>query len=52
MEDVYETVLTWRQLFKAINRLPGLSESDVDQDAILLRAYGRGTQVLIDRDRE
>ncbi|KAF2428599.1 putative ethanolamine kinase [Tothia fuscella] len=39
-------------LFKAINNLPGLSEYEIDQEAVLLRAYGRGTQVLIDRDCE
>ena len=33
-----------------MNRLPGLSEHKVDQEAILLRAYGKGTDVLIDRD--
>ncbi|KAK7549370.1 kinase-like domain-containing protein [Phyllosticta paracitricarpa] len=39
-------------LFKAINRLPGWSEEQVDRDAVLMRAYGRGTDVLIDRERE
>jgi ethanolamine kinase len=38
------------QLFKAINTLPGLSEKQVDRDAVLLRAYGKGTDVLIDRE--
>ncbi|KAF2496169.1 kinase-like protein [Lophium mytilinum] len=40
------------QLFKAINKLPGLSEKQVDREAVLLRAYGKGTDVLIDRERE
>ncbi|KAF4980950.1 hypothetical protein FZEAL_3145 [Fusarium zealandicum] len=39
-------------LLKAINRRPGLSKLDVDREAILLRAYGNGTAVLIDRERE
>ncbi|KAF2401408.1 kinase-like protein [Trichodelitschia bisporula] len=39
-------------LLKAENRFPGLSQHDIDQEAILLRAYGRGTDVLIDRNRE
>ncbi|KAF1951491.1 kinase-like protein [Byssothecium circinans] len=39
-------------LMKAINRLPGLSKTELDRDAILLRAYGKGTDVLIDRKRE
>lgn len=39
-------------LLKAINRLPGLSKADIDRDAILLRAYGNGTDVIIDRERE
>ncbi|KAL6920144.1 hypothetical protein FSST1_004170 [Fusarium sambucinum] len=39
-------------LLKAINRRPGMSKLDVDRDAILLRAYGHGTAVLIDRERE
>jgi ethanolamine kinase len=40
------------QLLKAVNKRPGLSEQEVDRDSVLIRAYGRGTQVLIDRDRE
>lgn len=39
-------------LLKAVNRRPGLSKEDVDKDAILLRAYGNGTAILIDRERE
>jgi hypothetical protein len=38
------------QLLKAVNKQPGLSKADVDEDAILLRAYGKGTDVLIDRE--
>lgn len=39
-------------LLKAVNRRPGLSKLDIDRDSILLRAYGHGTAVLIDRERE
>jgi len=31
---------------------PGLSEEEIDNDAVLLRAYGKGTDLIIDRDRE
>jgi ethanolamine kinase len=37
------------QLLKAINKQPGLSKADIDNEAILLRAYGKDTEVLIDR---
>lgn len=39
-------------LLKAENRRPGLSQADIDDEAILLRAYGNGSDVLIDRERE
>lgn len=39
-------------LLKAVNRREGLTKEEVDTDAVLLRAYGHGTQVLIDRQRE
>ena len=39
-------------LLKAINRKPGLTKSEIDRDAVLLRAYGSGTAILIDRERE
>ncbi|KAI2621080.1 ethanolamine kinase [Hypoxylon sp. NC1633] len=39
-------------LLKAINRKDGLSEDEIDKEAVLLRAYGHGTDVLIDRHRE
>jgi ethanolamine kinase len=35
---------------KAVNKKPGLTDYEIDKEAILLRAYGRGTAVLIDRD--
>lgn len=39
-------------LLKAVNKLPGLSAEEVDADAVLLRAYGKGTDLIIDRERE
>ncbi|KAI0542913.1 kinase-like domain-containing protein [Xylaria digitata] len=39
-------------LLKAVNRKPGLSKEQIDSEAILLRAYGHGTDVIIDRQRE
>ncbi|KAK0612941.1 kinase-like domain-containing protein [Bombardia bombarda] len=39
-------------LLKAVNKRPGLSKEEVDNEAILLRAYGHGTDLIIDRHRE
>lgn len=39
-------------LLKAVNKSPGLSQEQIDAEAILLRAYGKGTDVIIDRERE
>ena len=39
-------------LSKATRKMPGRTESQNDDDAILMRAYGKGTDVLIDRERE
>jgi len=39
-------------LLKAVNKKAGLSKDDVDKEAILLRAYGHGTDLIIDRHRE
>ncbi|KAF2657531.1 ethanolamine kinase-like protein [Lophiostoma macrostomum CBS 122681] len=39
-------------LLKAVNHLPGISNAELDSEAVLLRAYGKGTDVLIDRQRE
>ncbi|KAG9247323.1 kinase-like domain-containing protein [Calycina marina] len=39
-------------LLKVINKLPGLSAEEIDTEAILLRAYGKGTDLIIDRERE
>ncbi|KAL9029538.1 MAG: hypothetical protein Q9196_002235 [Gyalolechia fulgens] len=38
-------------LLKAVKRRPGYSEEDIDKEAVLIRAYGKGTDVLIDRER-
>ena len=39
-------------LTKAVKQRPGLSKSEIDDEALLIRAYGKGTAVLIDRERE
>jgi len=39
-------------LLKVFNRRPGITDDQADQDAVMLRAYGPGTSVLIDRARE
>ncbi|KAL2756165.1 hypothetical protein ACRALDRAFT_1063823 [Sodiomyces alcalophilus JCM 7366] len=39
-------------LLKAVNKKDGWSEEKMCSEAILLRAYGAGTAVLIDRERE
>jgi ethanolamine kinase len=39
-------------LLKVVNKAPGLSEEEIDNEAVLLRAYGQGTDLIIDRDRE
>ena len=39
-------------LTKATMELPGKTDTEIDKDAILLRAYGKGTDVIIDRQRE
>lgn len=39
-------------LSKATKKVPGNTESQNDDNAILMRAYGKGTDVLIDRERE
>lgn len=39
-------------LTKATIEFPGNTASEVDRNAILIRAYGKGTDVLIDRQRE
>ncbi|RAL10410.1 putative ethanolamine kinase [Aspergillus homomorphus CBS 101889] len=39
-------------LLKIINRKPGLTEEQIDHDAVLMRAYGNHTEILIDRERE
>ncbi|KKZ65551.1 ethanolamine kinase [[Emmonsia] crescens] len=39
-------------LLKIIKRVPGLSDEQIDNEAILMRAYGNHTEILIDRERE
>jgi ethanolamine kinase len=39
-------------LLKVINKKAGMTKDEVDDQAILLRAYGNGTDVIIDRERE
>ena len=39
-------------LLKVINKRPNLSVEEIDDEAVLLRAYGEGTDVIIDRERE
>lgn len=39
-------------LLKAVNEIEGATADENDREAILLRAYGNGTHVLIDRQRE
>lgn len=39
-------------LLKAVRKRAGVSKEERDREAILLRAYGTGTDVLIDRPRE
>lgn len=38
-------------LLKAVKRRPGYTEKEIDDEAILIRAYGKGTDILIDRER-
>ncbi len=39
-------------LLKVVNKKDGLSEEEIDAEAVLLRAYGQGTDLIIDRERE
>ncbi|KAL8924071.1 MAG: hypothetical protein Q9208_004208 [Pyrenodesmia sp. 3 TL-2023] len=39
-------------LLKAVKRRPGYTEKEIDDEAFLIRAYGKGTDILIDRERE
>jgi ethanolamine kinase len=39
-------------LLKVVNKKPGLSVEEIDNEAVLLRAYGQGTDLIIDRERE
>ena len=44
--------LKLQQLLKLVKKIPGKSTEQIDDEAILLRAYGNSTHILIDRDRE
>ena len=35
-----------------MNKKDGLSDEEIDAEAVLLRAYGQGTDLIIDRERE
>lgn len=37
---------------KAVKKRPGVPDSELDKGAILLRAYGNGTEILIDRESQ
>jgi ethanolamine kinase len=39
-------------LLKVVNRRPNLTVEEIDSEAVLLRAYGQGTDRIIDRERE
>ncbi|KAL9593334.1 MAG: hypothetical protein Q9179_005943 [Wetmoreana sp. 5 TL-2023] len=39
-------------LLKGVKKRPGYTEKEIDDEAVLIRAYGKGTGVLIDRERE
>ncbi|KAH8663030.1 kinase-like domain-containing protein [Tricladium varicosporioides] len=39
-------------LLKIVNKIPGRSTEEIDNEAVLLRAYGKGTDLIIDRERE
>lgn len=39
-------------LTKATKQRPGRSKAETDEDAVLIRAYGKGTDAIIDRERE
>ena len=45
--DMTDSIL---QLLKIINRKPGLTDEQIDNEAVLMRAYGNGTEILIDRE--
>jgi ethanolamine kinase len=39
-------------LLKVIKKRPGSTPEEIDNEAVLLRAYGKGTDLIIDRERE
>lgn len=38
------------KLLKIIRRAPGMTDEEIDTEAVLMRAYGNHTEVLIDRE--
>lgn len=40
------------QLLKLARHAPGRTQEEIDNDSVLMRAYGNNTDILIDRDRE
>lgn len=38
------------QLLKIIRRAPGMSDEEIDNEAVLMRAYGNHTEIIIDRE--
>lgn len=38
------------KLLKAVKKRPGCSQAQIDRESVLLRAYGKGTDVIIDRE--
>jgi ethanolamine kinase len=40
------------QLLKVVKKRPGMSEEELDRQAVLMRAYGKGTSIIIDRESE
>jgi ethanolamine kinase len=47
---VIQSLTSTLQLLKIINRKAGLTDEEIDNDAVLMRAYGNGTEILIDRE--
>ncbi|WEW55790.1 ethanolamine kinase [Emydomyces testavorans] len=43
---------TTTKLLKIIRRAPGMTDEEIDNESVLMRAYGNHTEVLIDREKE
>ncbi len=44
--------MLFAKLLKVIKRTPAHSEYENEKEALLLRAYGKDTDILVDRERE